>query len=149
MPKPNILIMTVGLPRCGKTTWALKQGLPIVNPDSIRVALHNFPFVPEAEPMVWVIAKYMVKALFLAGHDRVILDATNTTRDRRDEWTDKFWIKVFKVFDTTPDVCIERAKNTDKPYLVEVIRRMYEVYKSPEWDEIGQPIKEALPEEAE
>ncbi len=32
----NRLILTVGLPRSGKTTWALEQGWPIVNPDSIR-----------------------------------------------------------------------------------------------------------------
>ena len=35
------LIVMVGLPRSGKTTWARKQGYPIVNPDSIRLAFHG------------------------------------------------------------------------------------------------------------
>ncbi|GAF94425.1 unnamed protein product, partial [marine sediment metagenome] len=62
------LILTVGLPRSGKTTWARKQGIPMVNPDSIRLALHGKAFIEEAEPMIWTIAKYMVRALFIAGH---------------------------------------------------------------------------------
>ncbi|KKK82651.1 hypothetical protein LCGC14_2801230, partial [marine sediment metagenome] len=46
------LILTVGLPRSGKSTWARKQGHPIVNPDSIRLALYGEPFIEEAEPMI-------------------------------------------------------------------------------------------------
>ena len=80
------LIAMVGLPRSGKSTWAKKAGHPIVSPDAIRLALHGQRFISEAEPFVWAIAKAMVRALFLAGHSAVILDATNNTRKRRDEW---------------------------------------------------------------
>ena len=38
------IIVTVGLPRSGKTTWAREQGYPIVNPDSIRLSLHGKRF---------------------------------------------------------------------------------------------------------
>ena len=109
-----ILILLVGLPQSGKSTWARKQGLPIVNPDSIRMALHGRPFIREAEPMVWAIAKFMVRALFLAGHPTVIVDATNTTKKRRDEWLSENWRCVFKVVGgpEDKDVCIERAKRT-------------------------------------
>lgn len=46
---PKTVILTSGLPRSGKTTWALKQSLSIVNRDAIRLALHGQPFIPEAE----------------------------------------------------------------------------------------------------
>ena len=71
----KVLILTVGLPRSGKSTWAKKQGYPIINPDSIRLALHGEHFIEDAEPMVWTIAMYMTKALFLAGHNKIIIDA--------------------------------------------------------------------------
>ena len=121
------LIATVGLPRSGKTTWAKEQGLPIVSPDAIRLTLHGPSlFMPPAELMVWTIAKYMVRALFLAGHDTVILDATNTTRKRRDEWQptrDKIWDETrFKVIDTSEAVCVNRAIESDFP--TNVIRKM-------------------------
>ena len=128
------LTMTIGLPRCGKSSWARKQSCPIVNPDSIRLALHGSAFIPEAEPIVWAIAKYMVRALFLAGHDRVILDATNITRKRRDEWISPLWQREAILWVTPPAVCKGRCRGPDDP-LREVITRMAEQIERPEKDE--------------
>lgn len=88
---PKTLIMTVGLPRSGKSTWAMQQGHPVVCPDAIRMALYGQPFIKEAESIVWATAKLMVAALFEAGHDTVILDGTNLTSKYRDEWKDERW----------------------------------------------------------
>ena len=120
----NILLMTVGLPRSGKSTWAKKQGHPIVNPDSIRLSLHGQAYVSLAEPYVWAIAKTMVQALFLAGHETVILDATNTTAKRRDDWLGDNWRCIFKEFDVGRDECIHRAKVSGRQDLIPVIERM-------------------------
>ena len=109
MEPAKILIMLVGLPRSGKTTWALKQECPIVNPDAIRLALHGQAFIGDAEPMVWAIAKYMVKALFLAGHEKVILDACNNTCKRRDPWESESWVREFVVFATPKETCLRRV----------------------------------------
>ena len=98
MDETKTLILTVGLPRSGKSTWARQQGHPIVNPDSIRLALHGRPFIAEAESFVWAIAKTMVRALFSAGHNTVIVDATNTTRKRRDEWKSVAAVRKCKMF---------------------------------------------------
>ena len=118
------LILTVGLPRSGKSTWAMKTGFPVVNPDSIRLAVHGQPFIPEAEPLVWVTAKMMVRALFLAGHETVVLDATNLTEARRDEWNSSQWNTVYQVFQTPADVCIDRAIKGDRQDLLPVIDHM-------------------------
>jgi predicted kinase len=110
------LIMTVGLPQSGKSTWAKKQCLPIVNPDAIRLALYGSAYESDGERMVWTIAHYMVKALFLAGHKRVVLDATNTTRARREEWKapHEMWNREYKLFRASRSVCISRAIKADK-----------------------------------
>lgn len=104
----KILVCTVGLPRSGKSTWARAQAYPIVNPDSIRLAIHGQQFIASAEPFVWATAKAMVKALFLAGHKTVILDACNVSRKRRDEWWSDEWATFFKEFDTSVDECHKR-----------------------------------------
>jgi predicted kinase len=120
----KILIATVGLPRSGKTTWALSQVWPIVNPDSIRLAIHGHRFIPRAEPFVWATAKAMVRSLFLAGHRIVILDATNTRRKLRDEWQSKDWATFFKVIDTEANICLERAAHQNDTEIAPVIERM-------------------------
>lgn len=118
------LIALVGLPRSGKSTWAKKAGHPIVSPDAIRLAIHGQRFIAESEPFVWAVAKAMVRSLFLAGHAAVILDATNNTRKRRDEWKSKDWEMVFKVISTPDSVCLERAIAEGDEYIVDVIKRM-------------------------
>lgn len=120
----KILICTVGLPRSGKSTWAKSQAYPIVSPDAIRLALHGQAFIAQAEPIVWAHATLMVRAHFQAGHDRVILDATNTTRKRRDEWRSNEWATFFRCFFESVDTCKERARADGREDLCPVIDRM-------------------------
>ena len=125
MEPKNILILTVGLPRSGKTTWAWRLQCPIVNPDSIRLAIHGQRFVQSAESFVWATAKAMVPALFLAGHTTVILDATNTTRKRRGEWLSPQWECCFKHIETPLEVCLERAEAANDQEIIPIIKYMH------------------------
>ena len=118
------LVLTVGLPRSGKTTWATDQGFPIVCPDEIRKALHGHAYAQEAETFVWAIAQVMVRSLFASRHKTVILDATNTTRRRRSEWMNDGWHTVAVVIKTDIDECHRRATKTLRHELGPVINRM-------------------------
>lgn len=140
------LIMTIGLPRSGKSTWAKQQGHPIVNPDAIRLALHGERFIGKSEPMVWVMAKYMVKSLFLAGHDTVILDATNTTKQRRDEWIDKQWVRKFEFIKTLSHVCLDRATEENDDHIIPIIIKMAEQFEPYEWIEEDMEWEKGLEE---
>lgn len=120
----RVLHMMVGLPRSGKSTKAKELGFPIVEPDAIRKALHGSMWRPEVEPMVWGIADTMVRALFLAGHNDVILDATNHTKERRAKWESVDWAVRYHVVETDEDVCVSRAIACGQDYLVPVIKRM-------------------------
>lgn len=131
------LIITVGLPRAGKSTWALGTGHPVVNPDSIRLALHGLAYEQLAEGFVWAIAKTMVRSLFLSGHKTVVLDATNTTHKRQQDWDEFTAIGVktfYKVFYTLPEVCKTRAIRDNKKILLQVIDRMHEQWEHPPHD---------------
>jgi predicted kinase len=120
----RVLIATVGLPRSGKSTWAREQTYPVVNPDAIRLALHGQRFYAPAEPLVWATAKIMVRALFGAGHRVVVLDATNASRARRDDWRSKEWGLFFKHIDTPAEVCLQRAVAEKDDEIIDVIHRM-------------------------
>lgn len=135
----NILIMTVGLPRAGKSTWckeySKKHGIPIVEPDAVRLSLYNQPFITEMEELVWHYVKIMIKSLFTAGHDKVILDNTGVTENLRMKWLSPDWDIKFKVFDTPADVCIQRAIDGEREDLILVIERMDAAFESlNEWE---------------
>lgn len=129
MTTNKVLYMTVGLPRSGKSTWCRQQGIPVVCPDEIRLAIHGKPFIKTAEPYVWAIAKTMVKALFGAGHNIVILDACNGNKHTREQWHSRDWNVYYKPFKASPAECLERPGADD---LVQVIHRMARHWDPPE-----------------
>ena len=136
----NVLVLTVGLPRAGKSTWAKQRNIPMVNPDSIRLALHGYAYIKEAEGFVWAIAHKMVEALFIAGHSTVILDATNTTVKARQQWRSNMWVREFVVFNTSASVCKQRALAIHRTDLLPVIDRMAEQYEPVTEEELEECI---------
>lgn len=133
--KDNKLIMMVGLPRSGKSTIAKSLDIPIVDTDSIRKALGVFPFIAESETVVWMIAKYMVRALFFAGHTEVVLDATNLTKQSRAEWKSNLYDIVYYPVTTPVEVCIERAVKNEQYELIPIIERMSKAVEWPDENE--------------
>ncbi|TWH46343.1 ATP-binding protein [Sporomusa sp. KB1] len=136
------LIITVGLPLSGKSTLVknCSEYMPnvvVVCPDTIRLALHGNQFIGRAEPFVWAIAQTMARTFLMQGNT-VIIDATNTTVERR-----KMWVYMAREFKkgltiyhvkTPADVCRERNKALGR--LDEsIIDRMEEQFERPLADE--------------
>ena len=131
----NTLIIMVGLPRSGKSTWTKSQKPPIVNPDSIRLALHGEKYIQLAEPFVWTITKVMVRTLFITGYSTVIVDGAHTTRKRRDFWKSDNWNCVFHRIYTKKDICIERALAKNDKDIIPIIEKMNEQFEPLNKDE--------------
>lgn len=129
----NKLIVTVGLPRSGKSTWSKKfsekMGAPIISEDAIRLAIHGVPFLPETEDFVKVFAVYMIKALFNAGHEIVIADDVHIFKRERENLNRDTWQTYYKVFDTSKEECLTRAINSGKLYLIDVIKEMDSLFE--------------------
>ena len=77
----------------------------------------------------------MINTLF-ERHDTVILDATNTTRERRDEWQSRKWQTRFKVFNTSKEECIDRC-DIDYFNLIPIIHKMAENMEPLTSEELG------------
>jgi len=125
----NKIILTVGLPRSGKTTWAKNQGLPIVSPDGIRVSIHGQRYYLPAESLVWVFVHIMIEALLRAGHESIIVDACHCTARRRDQYNKHNAEVMTHVIETNPETCIGRARKTQDEMIIPTIERM-----ATEWD---------------
>ena len=130
----NVLIAMVGLPRSGKSTISRElskklEGAPIVSRDCLRLAVHGQRYLAPAEPLIKSLDLYMIRALFLAGHDIVICDETNYSEAARKHLKDSSWTTVFYPVYTTKEVCQERAVDTNQADLVPVIEEMNARYE--------------------
>jgi len=129
--EPQLLIILMGLPRSGKSTWARKEskklGAPIVNPDSIRLALYGQAYIQSMESYVWAITETMVEALYGAGHNTVIVDATNINKASREKWAHHY--PAFHHLDTSVELCLERATRGGRDDLIDVIKNMAEKFE--------------------
>lgn len=123
----------MGLPRSGKSTVARKLSealrAPIVNRDSIRLALHGQRYQELAEPMVRAVAVVMVRALFGAGHAAVVVDETSLRRGSRDLWRDPGWSTEVLEVPTPVEVCLGRARRDNDAEIQPVIERMYDSWE--------------------
>lgn len=127
------LIMTVGLPRSGKSTWAtaaarLLHGT-VVTPDAFRVCLHGQAYVKEAEKFVWAAVDLAIRGLFRSGNHTIILDATNLMAHLRAGYVGGDWQCYYKYFDASAAECKRRALECGQDYLCEVIDRMAERFE--------------------
>jgi len=126
------LVMMMGLPRAGKSTWAMQQGVPVVCLDAIRLAKTGQRWWGPIEHEIWPTARTMVRALFLAGHPDVILDITSLKREHRSNFkcsSDVLWKRYVQIIDTDVEVCKQRALET-YPELEPIIDWFYE-HKEP------------------
>ncbi|TCL39964.1 putative kinase [Anaerospora hongkongensis] len=136
------LIITVGLPLSGKSTLVEKCSrftakVAVVCPDTIRLAMHGNQFIDLAEPFVWATAQIMARTLLKQGYT-VIIDATNTTVERRKMWRHIAWefgktLVIYNV-DTTGDVCRERNRAISR-LDEKIINRMEKQLQVPTSDE--------------
>lgn len=130
------IILTIGLPRSGKSSWAVKAGMPIINRDSIRKAIGGSIRYFEEEDRVSEIENIMAKSLFYAGHKQIIVDATHIKLKHRLPWIEiakelnsQVW---YKIFPFNLDLCIQRAINDfpkEADNFIKVIENMYENFR--------------------
>lgn len=121
----KLLVVLCGLPRAGKSTLARKLGIPIVEPDAVRLAFQGRPFIPETEEWVWCMVRTMVRALFYADHNNVVTCGVFGTPSQRAQWLPNgLWFPVFVHVTTPASVCIERAKASLREDLIKHIQNL-------------------------
>lgn len=141
MTYPGKLYFTVGMARCGKSTfcdnWVNIVGdrpRVIVCGDDIHRALHGDEFHQECHPLVLCHMDIMARAHLLRGCD-VIMDETATS-----EATIRRYLAIDPeaepvLLQTPLEVCLFRAHQTFKPYLIPVIHRHHRNLEEllPDW----------------
>ena len=143
---PQELIVTIGLPASGKTTWALdllKQHPDIINlnRDDLRLMLQSraryAKFKNWRERMVTDMMDYTARLALSEGKSLIVSD-TNLSPERNLKWKEmaegfgaKYREKLFT--DVPYGVCIERDRLREHPVGQRVITGMFDRYRHHWW----------------
>lgn len=132
MRKNKILLILIGIPGSGKSTWANNRVAydnewVRVNRDSYRSMLKNQTVCEfKVEDLITRLSYAAVEASLLAGYN-VILDNTHCQAKYLTQIIDKFQSMAdieFQYFDISIDKAIERDAGRPNPVGPEVIKRM-------------------------
>ena len=139
------LIVTVGLPCSGKSTWAKefkeKEGVGnyiIIESDEYRTHLFGNKQDKETNTKLFEIIHGDIYQALSVGRN-VILDATNLSQKHRKTLLQKIAkLNVHKtcvLFATSYDICLERNEKRERKVPIEIIKRMRENFNVPMYNE--------------
>jgi predicted kinase len=138
-PSKGIVVLAVGLPGSGKSSWFKRHNITPLSSDVLRAMLFDDPAEQRFQDLVFSNLRSMLKARLIARRPTNYVDATNLTPHERNNWVKlakDFGYEAQAVFFDVPlDICIERHNRRDRIVPEDVMRKMSAKLKAPTFDE--------------
>jgi predicted kinase len=146
-PKPNaqgqtpkgFVVLAIGLPGSGKTTWFGRRGITPLSSDLLRGILFDDVEEQRYQGLVFSTLRSLLRARLIAKMPMNYVDATNLSIHERRQWikmAKSFGYEVQAVFFDVPlDVCLERNRQRDRSVSEDIMHRMAEKLKPPVFEE--------------
>ncbi len=135
----GFVVLTIGLPGSGKTTWFKRRGVQPLSSDMLRTILFDDITEQRYQGLVFSTLRSLLRARLIAHMPWNYVDATNLSAHERRQWikmAKSFGYEVQAVFFDVPlEVCLERNQRRDRPVADEVMHKMAERLKPPAFDE--------------
>ena len=127
MERPQIILL-VGLPGSGKSTWAQKQKLPVLSSDEIRRLLLDDITDQRLNRRIFQVLRYLLKQRLEAGRPVTCIDATHLTKAERRPYfaiAEIYGCEVEAVyFDVPLATCKSRNRSRERMVPEDVLDRM-------------------------
>ncbi len=138
-PPKGIVVLAIGLPGSGKSSWFKRHNLVPLSTDMLRSILFDDVREQRFQDLVFSNLRSMLKARLIAKRPMNYVDATNLTPQERQHWiklAKDYNYEVHAVFFDVPlEVCVERHQRRDRVVPEDVMRRMAAKLKAPAFEE--------------
>jgi predicted kinase len=122
------LIITIGLPGSGKSTYLARLGVNALSSDEIRRLIADDPHDQTMHARIFSVIRYLIRQRISALRPVTYVDATHLT-----PWERKPYVKLAArhgctlealFFDVPVEICIARNEARDRVVPEEAIRKM-------------------------
>jgi predicted kinase len=135
----GVVVLAIGLPGSGKTTWFKRHGVTPLSSDLLRSILFDDITEQRYQGLVFSTLRSLLRARLIARMPWNYVDASNLAANERRQWIKMakgFGYEVHAVFFDVPlEVCLERNRKRERQVKEDVVQRMAAKLKAPSFDE--------------
>jgi predicted kinase len=133
------LVVLVGLPGSGKSTYLERLGVIGLSSDAMRKLLADDETIQSIHPQVFETLRYLLRQRMMLQREVTYIDATNLTPDERHPYIAigrAYGCEIEAVFFDVPlEVCLERNRSRGRAVPEEALRTMSAKLRVPSADE--------------
>ncbi len=135
----GFVVLAIGLPGSGKTTWFKRRGVTPLSSDMLRSILFDDITEQRYQGLVFSTLRSLLRARLIAKMPWNYVDATNLSPHERRQWIKmarSFGYEVQAVFFDVPlEVCLERNRRRERTVNDEIMHKLAERLRPPNFKE--------------